>query len=72
MKLLKPHPVSLTDRWRECQSRDYDSRRVVANFSDGGSNPPRSTICRRKSRLENPAGFFFLVEKWTLSPIFGI
>ncbi len=44
MKLLKPYPVSLTNRWRECQSRDYDSRRVVANFSDGGSNPPRSTI----------------------------
>lgn len=44
MKLLKPHSVSLTNRWRECQSRDYDSRRVVANFSDGGSNPPRSTI----------------------------
>ena len=69
MKLLKLHSVSLTNRWRECLSRDYDSRRVVANFSDGGSNPPRSTIqgfeehLSKKKRVgwRNPIGFFVSV-----------
>ena len=43
MKLLKPYPLSLVVRQRECPSKDYDSRRAMASVSDRGSNPLRST-----------------------------
>ena len=44
--------VSIPVPQRECQIIDYDSRSTMADISDGGSNPPRSTLVSTVEEVE--------------------